>query len=127
MYATVAGLDLDPDVPGYRRILVRPRPGGTLTHARATLHTPHGKASSRWQLRDGKIELTVVVPANTSARVRVPTSDPAAVLESGRVAAGATGITPAGIENDALVLELGAGKYRFVAPWHVSGTTERNP
>ena len=29
----VAGLDTDPDMPGFKRILMRPQPGGGLTYA----------------------------------------------------------------------------------------------
>ena len=37
MYTVVAGIDLDPEVPGYKRFVLRPRPGGGLTHARGEL------------------------------------------------------------------------------------------
>ena len=40
LHRTVAGLA--PAAPGYRRLLVRPRPGGGLTHARARHDTPYG-------------------------------------------------------------------------------------
>lgn len=127
MYGTVAGLDVDPEAAGFRRLLIIPRPGGTLTHARADLHTPLGKASSHWQLCDGQIELNVVVPPNATALVRVPTSDPAAVLESGRDPSCAMGIKRLGEERDALILDVAAGKYRLVAPWSPIVATERKP
>ena len=39
MYQTVAGLDTDPESPGYRHLRIQPRPGGGLTAARAALET----------------------------------------------------------------------------------------
>ena len=35
MFDTVAGIGLDPDQPGFKHIIIHPRPGGGLTHARA--------------------------------------------------------------------------------------------
>lgn len=72
LYRVCAGLDLDPDVPGYRRLWIRPTPGGSLTRARATLHTPYGLAESGWARNDGACSVRIVVPPNTSARVDLP-------------------------------------------------------
>ena len=70
MHRTVAGLA--PAAPGYRRILVRPRPGGGLTHARAAHDTPYGRAEVSWALTDAQLTLHVQVPANTTAAVHLP-------------------------------------------------------
>src|ERR1700750_2019399 len=42
LYGTVAGIDLDPARPGYKHIVVHPRPGGGLTRAKASLRSVHG-------------------------------------------------------------------------------------
>jgi alpha-L-rhamnosidase len=55
LHATVAGLA--PAAPGYRRLRVRPRPGGGLTYARAALLTPYGRAELSWYLRDGALDV----------------------------------------------------------------------
>ncbi|MBF8192591.1 glycoside hydrolase family 78 protein [Nonomuraea sp. K274] len=79
MHRTVAGLA--PAAPGYRRLLVRPRPGGGLTHACASLATPYGRAEVSWT-RDGEqLALVVVVPPNTTAAVHLP-SDPDNAIEA---------------------------------------------
>ncbi len=70
LHRTVAGLA--PLEPGYKRITVRPVPGGGLTSASARLRTPYGVASSSWVVTDGRMELEVVVPANASAFVVPP-------------------------------------------------------
>jgi alpha-L-rhamnosidase len=53
----------------------------------------------------------VAVPPNTTATVRVPTSDPASVTEGGRPAAQAGGVTTIG----PAVYEIGSGTYLFEA------------
>jgi len=73
MHRTVAGLA--PADPGYSQIEVRPVPGGGLTHARARHYTPYGPAETSWRIADGKMEVEVVVPPNTTATVTLPGSD----------------------------------------------------
>jgi alpha-L-rhamnosidase len=70
LHRVVAGLA--PAAAGYRRILVRPRPGGGLTHAGATLRTPYGTASVRWSRHADQLVTDVVVPTGSSATVRLP-------------------------------------------------------
>jgi alpha-L-rhamnosidase len=70
LYHSVAGLR--PGAPGWRHLVVRPVPGGGLTSASGTVHTPYGTASSRWHLDEDVLELTVVVPPNCTATVSVP-------------------------------------------------------
>jgi alpha-L-rhamnosidase len=66
----VAGLA--PAAPGYRRLLVRPQPGGGLRHAATAHETPYGRAAVRWELADGVLSVEVVVPAGTTALIVLP-------------------------------------------------------
>ena len=63
LHRTVAGLA--PEEPGYRRVRVRPRPGGGLTSAAARLLTDHGTVDVSWVLSDGvlRVEVQTPVPA----------------------------------------------------------------
>jgi alpha-L-rhamnosidase len=72
MYRVVAGLALDEAAPGYKHILIQPRPGGGLTHASASVESMYGRVTSGWEIADGKITLKIEVPANTTATVRLP-------------------------------------------------------
>lgn len=76
LYRTVAGLDTDPEAPGFRRILMRPRPGGGLTWAKAELMTPYGSASLEWRREAAEMHITIVVPPNTTALVILPGTAP---------------------------------------------------
>src|SRR5262249_26963420 len=46
LYQVVAGIDVDPARPGYRHAVLRPRPGGDLTSAKATLDSVYGRLES---------------------------------------------------------------------------------
>jgi alpha-L-rhamnosidase len=70
MHRRVAGLA--PGAPGWRRIDVRPVPGGSLTHASARHDTPYGEASVAWRRADGRLRLEIRVPVGATAEVQVP-------------------------------------------------------
>lgn len=70
LHRTVAGLA--PAAPGYRRILVRPRPGGGLTWAKAAHDTPQGKAETGWRITGGTLVVDLLVPPHTTALVDLP-------------------------------------------------------
>ncbi|HWM35687.1 MAG TPA: alpha-L-rhamnosidase C-terminal domain-containing protein, partial [Streptomyces sp.] len=74
LHRTLAGLA--PAEPGYRRLLVRPRPGGALTHAAAAHDTPYGRASVEWHLDEGEFALSAEVPTGTTATVELPGREP---------------------------------------------------
>jgi alpha-L-rhamnosidase len=73
LHRVVAGLA--PAEPGYRKLLVRPRPGGGLTHAAATLRTPYGRAGVRWSRPEDRLVVDVDVPLDSTARVELPSGD----------------------------------------------------
>jgi len=73
MHRSVGGLA--PLEPGYRRILVAPQPGGGLTWARTSLHTPHGLAAVRWDLEGSGLRVQVTVPEGVEAVLRIAGRD----------------------------------------------------
>jgi alpha-L-rhamnosidase len=113
MYGVVAGLEADPERPGYKHSLIAPHPGGGLTRARAALETQYGRLASAWTLADGRLTLDVTVPPNTSATVRLPGAARARVTESGQPLTAAAGVRSAHPDGDDLALELGSGEYSF--------------
>jgi alpha-L-rhamnosidase len=80
MHRTVAGLA--PAAPGYRKIAIRPVPGGGLTSARSRHRTPYGMAEVEWRVIDDRLHVTATVPPNTTAEVTLP-ADPAAPFTVG--------------------------------------------
>jgi alpha-L-rhamnosidase len=70
LHRTVAGLA--PGAPGYRRIVVRPRPGGGLTHARAAHDSPYGRVEVAWRRSGGQLDAEVLVPPGATAVVQLP-------------------------------------------------------
>ncbi len=116
MYRVMAGIDIDEGAPGYKHILIQPRPGGGFTSVKASHETPYGRVASAWTLAEGKYELSVEVPPNTRATVRLPKAEIAAVTESGKPLADGNGIGARRQDGEVAVVEIGSGQYRFVYP-----------
>jgi alpha-L-rhamnosidase len=76
LYNTVAGIDLDPEEPGYRHIIIRPLPGGGLRWADGSLKTRYGTAACHWQIEGRKLRVTATLPPNTHATIKLPGQRP---------------------------------------------------
>jgi len=61
--------------PGFNEILIKPMPGGTLTHAKASYVSIHGEIVSEWELKDGKFTLDIQVPQGIYATVALPNNE----------------------------------------------------
>ena len=100
--------------PGYRATRIAPLIGyGGLTSARATQRTAFGRLVSEWSKTAEGTTLKVEIPANTTARVVLPSSKGATVLEGSGSAATATGVRFLQYENDASVYAVESGVYVF--------------
>ena len=115
MYRVVAGLDTAADGPGYKHILIQPRPGGGLTSARAALETMCGKAESSWKLSGGRFDLRAVIPPNARATITIPDATLDRVRESGKALKETAGLTNPRQQAADVVVEAGSGEYYFVA------------
>lgn len=49
MYQNIAGIQQDPASPGYKHILIKPRPGGDLTSAKGSYNSVYGMIVSDWK------------------------------------------------------------------------------
>lgn len=117
LYANVGGIGLG-DGPAFRDIAIRPRPGGRLTWAAATLDTPRGTVATHWSQRDGRFHLTVTIPANTTAEVRLPALPASSVTEGGRSLLQSPGVRFIERTANEAVLSIGSGTYDFDVGHH---------
>jgi alpha-L-rhamnosidase len=115
-YKALAGINLDPAAPAFKHIIIKPNVVRGLTSAEASYDSARGRIVSDWEVKKGRLKLTVKVPANTTATVWVPTTDPSAVIEGGWPAMKAEGVKDFRIEAGRAVLEVGSGTYHFTAP-----------
>jgi alpha-L-rhamnosidase len=119
LFRHVAGIELDPEIPGFQRFVLRPFIGSGLTFARAGYRTMHGEIVSDWRRAGDKLTWSVHIPPNTTARVHIPSEPETNVTESGAPIEKAEGIHVIGRENRFLVCEAGSGDYTFTSIWSV--------
>jgi len=93
--------------PGFKKIVVRPHPGGGFTHMQASTMTPYGKVATRWTAENDVLKtMEVEIPVNTTAEIFVPAPSVEAVKNDG-------GLMPSGIEDGYVRFAAGSGKYIF--------------
>ncbi len=115
LYRYVAGIEIDPQSPGYKHFFLQPHPGGGLTSASAELKTLYGTIKSDWLLKDGKMTYFCSVPANTSATVcfenteiKNITLNDLPLLKNGTVRSFES--------NQKVEINIGSGSYVFTLP-----------
>lgn len=121
MYASMAGIAVDPDCPGFKHFVLSPRPdlrkgsdlpaGQTpITYVKAHYDSAAGRIESAWDFREGLFTYTFTIPEGTGARVEYP-------LLNGRDFVVINGCKReiselfGRVVNGKAVFELGAGQY----------------
>lgn len=124
-HRTLGGINPDPNQPGFKHSIIRPRPVNELDHALAEQQTPYGLISCRWQKSAGIFFLRVTVPSNTTATVYVPSEAGSEITESGHPAGSLKEIEYKGMQAGYALFLVGSGEYDFrVTPCRVAGTEE---
>ncbi len=104
---SVAGLEIDEELPAYKHSIIAPQIGGNLTWAKGTFASVYGDVVSSWKVeetREGKVvALCVEVPANTRSTIQ---------LMKGAEVISSDGLSFAA-QKGILQAEAGSGTYRI--------------
>jgi alpha-L-rhamnosidase len=114
LFSHVGGIATDPGAPGFRRILLHPRPGPGLSWARADVDTVRGLVRCDWSKTAQSLRVNVTVPANTSATLAIPVMAGSRITERGRSIDSVPEIRYVGADGEARYFELPSGGYGFV-------------
>jgi alpha-L-rhamnosidase len=112
MYTTIAGIDVSEEFPGYKKIKIKPHPGGGLEYVTADLETYYGTVSSHWQKKNGEFELRVNIPLNTTAEIYIP-GEMNHITSNGKNIRAKSELHNIRQEGDYTVVETGSGSYDF--------------
>ena len=88
IYRYVAGIAPTVERPGYRRIIVAPRPSTAIPWARASIETRLGAASIDWRLTGQDLEIELEIPFGSEAVLDLPVTDASVVSIDGETPTG---------------------------------------
>ncbi|TYB50572.1 Bacterial alpha-L-rhamnosidase [Nonomuraea sp. PA05] len=74
-HSGLAGIRAADGSVAYRELVIQPKPVGDLTFVKGSYTTPQGVAKSEWSRGQRTFRLTVEIPPNTAAEVRVPAEE----------------------------------------------------
>ncbi len=112
-YKALAGIQADPASPGFEHFFLRPNVVGDLTDVKAHHQTMHGTIAVEWKRDGDKLRLELEIPANTSATLTLPTTDPKSVTEGGKSVDQVEGVEAKGSTAGHPNFELQSGSYSF--------------
>lgn len=108
----LAGIQTDPDGPGFRKFFIKPTILRDLTWVKASYVSVHGKIVSEWRRSEEETTVTTGVPANTTATVFLPTAALNSVVRSASLTR--SGVKFVKVEDGFTIFEItAAGTYTF--------------
>ena len=110
MYKTLAGIQVDPEQPAFRHVLIRPAFVDGLNWAKASYDSQRGEIRSAWERNGDRVTLNVQIPANMTATVSLPSAAVEAVGCKGN-AKNIRKITDK--KSSGVAYRIGSGAYRF--------------
>ena len=105
-YSGLAGIRQTENSVAFKEVEIRPEPVGDVKDAKATFYSPYGMISSEWKKTDGKFEINISIPANSTAVVYLPAKKGAVVLMNGKK-------VNVQYKEGKAVLKTGSGNYTF--------------
>ncbi|MBR6058569.1 MAG: family 78 glycoside hydrolase catalytic domain [Victivallales bacterium] len=117
IWRTLVGLNPDDNAPGFKHVVIRPRPDARTAQIRAAYDSIRGKFDffSNYNAADKRYTLFVAIPPSATATAYVPCTDAASLREGNKPIAENPHIRVIRIEKDAVVLELESGRYSFIS------------
>jgi alpha-L-rhamnosidase len=113
LYRNLAGMQADPEDPGYRHIIFRPQPVDELEYVTYTNITPYGEGGITWKNEERDFLMEITVPVSCHATVHVPAKDSSQITEGGVNTDQATGVTFKEMKDGYALFEVESGEYRF--------------
>jgi alpha-L-rhamnosidase len=112
-YRYLAGMNPDPDKPGYKHIEFKPMPTENISFASYSNFTPYGTASVSWKKEKETLSMNVCVPVGSTATVWVPAKSENDVTESGSRIKQSQTISFSAMKDGYAIFNISSGVYSF--------------
>jgi hypothetical protein len=114
-YSGLAGIRPADDAIAFNKIEIRPEVVGNATWAKANYQSPYGTISSSWKKEASKFELSVSIPANTTATICLPVSKTATITSGNQNIKNRKDMKFIGYRDGKALVKIGSGNYTFIA------------
>jgi alpha-L-rhamnosidase len=112
-YRNLAGMQADPEEPGYRHIIFKPQPVEEMEYVHYSNHTPYGRGGITWRNEEGAFSMEIDIPVSCHASVYIPAEDLSMITEGGMAAVEAEGVAFREISEAYALFEVESGNYQF--------------
>jgi len=112
-YTGLGGIKQEESSFSFRNIIIRPEIVGDITQVTSSYQSPYGMIGSEWKKLNKSLEMKVVIPANTSATIYLPTLNRSSVTVDGKPADNQKDIKYLHSENGKSLYRIGSGSYHF--------------
>ncbi|MBJ6110406.1 family 78 glycoside hydrolase catalytic domain [Hymenobacter sp. BT523] len=113
LYSGLTGIRPAEGSVAFDNIDIRPEPVGDVRSARATHLSPYGLIGSDWKKVGNGFDLSVTIPANTTATVYLPAAASARITEGGQPLAKHPELQLLGFAEGRARVKAGSGTYHF--------------
>lgn len=115
LYRKLAGMNADPDAPGYKHIVFRPQLVEDIQFVKYFNHTPNGEAGIHWENENQQFTMQVTVPVGSEATVYVPLLIGKNVSENGHPIGESDHVRFIGEEEGFHIFAVKSGQYEFLS------------
>ncbi len=109
-YRGLAGIQWDPENPGFKHIILRPALVKSVDWVNCNYESHYGNIISNWRIEADQFEWEVTIPANSTATLYVQGNN---ITEGGLAVEDAVGVTFIQNEDGASVYKVESGTYGF--------------
>lgn len=114
-YQGLAGINPDPENPGFRNIIIKPQPVRNLEYVTATHTSVYGNIESGWQWKGNNLFLDISIPANSTATVILPATEPENVTINNLTAKKNKDVSLVEFKDHLAKYQVESGDYRFIS------------
>lgn len=111
-YRGLAGIQWDPENPGFKNIILRPALVKSVDWVNCNYKSPYGKIVSNWKIEINEFEWEVTIPPNSTATVYIPGKD---IEVDGIEVSKIKDINFIQQENNCSVFKIESGNYFFTS------------
>ena len=114
-YQALAGISPAPEHPGFKHIIIKPQPVGSLKYVKATHASVYGNIESGWEWEGNDLVLNLAIPVNSTATVFLPAAEPEDVTINHRTVKNCKDVSFIEFKDRVVKYQIESGQYRFIS------------